>query len=71
MVDIRMHLKPVQQKTWRIGVLAYPGCMGTQVFGLAELLRLALDLAEARHPGAHARLDVQVLGLRGRKNGSA
>ena len=55
-----------EQKTWRIGVLAYPGCMGTQVFGMAELLRLALDLAEARRPGAHALLDVQVLGLRGR-----
>lgn len=61
-----MQTTTTEQKTWRIGVLAYPGCMGTQVFGMAELLRLALDLAEARRPGAHALLDVQVLGLRGR-----
>lgn len=66
MVNICMYSQPTQSKTWRIGVLAYPGCMGTQVFGMAELLRLALDLAEARRPGAHALLDVQVLGLRGR-----
>lgn len=61
-----MHPQPIKHKTWRIGVLAYPGCMGTQLFGMAELLRLALDLAEARRPGAHPLLDVQVLGLRGR-----
>jgi transcriptional regulator GlxA family with amidase domain len=66
MVNTVMHSAPTTLKTWRIGVLAYPGCMGTQVFGMAELLRLALDLAEARRPGGHAVLDVQVLGLRGR-----
>ena len=66
MVNISMPFETAEPKTWRIGVLAYPGCMGTQVFGMAELLRLALDLAEARRPGAHALLDVQVLGLRGR-----
>jgi transcriptional regulator GlxA family with amidase domain len=53
-------------KTWRIAVLAYPGSMGTQVFGLAELLRLAMDLAQARSPGAHPLLQVQIVGLRGR-----
>jgi transcriptional regulator GlxA family with amidase domain len=66
MANIRMQTPPATYKTWRIGVLAYPGCMGTQVFGMAELLRLALDLAEARRPGAHPLLEVQVLGLRGR-----
>ncbi len=59
-------LLPPARKTWRIAVLAYPGCMGTQVFGMAELLRLALDLADARRPGAHPLLEVQVVGLRGR-----
>lgn len=53
-------------KAWRIAVLAYPASMGTQVFGMAELLRLALDLAEARRPGAHPQLEVQIVGLRGR-----
>ena len=43
--------------------------MGTQVFGMAELLRLALDLAEARRPGAHPLLEVQIVGLRGRVPG--
>ena len=57
---------PAPPKTWRIAVLAYPGSMGTQVFGMAELLRLALDLAEARRPGAHPLLEVQIVGLRGR-----
>ena len=57
---------PPAHRTWRIAVLAYPGSMGTQVFGMTELLRLALDLAEARNPGAHPLLDVQIVGLRGR-----
>lgn len=54
------------RKTFRIAVLAYPGSMGTQVFGLAELLRLALDLADARRPGAHPLFEVHIVGLRGR-----
>lgn len=70
MVNIAMAVSkpssPPARKTWRIAVLAYPGSMGTQVFGMAELLRLALDLAEARRPGAHPLLEVQIVGLRGR-----
>lgn len=70
MVNIAMPvskpLSPPARRTWRIAVLAYPGSMGTQVFGMAELLRLALDLAEARRPGAHPLLEVQIVGLRGR-----
>jgi transcriptional regulator GlxA family with amidase domain len=49
----------------RIALLAYPGCMGTQLFGMAELLRLALDLAHARHPGALPSLRIDIVGLRG------
>lgn len=40
--------------------------MGTQLFGLAEMLRLALDLALARHPTHKPRLSVSIVGLRGR-----
>lgn len=56
---------PPPQKTWRIAVLAYPGCMGTQVFGMAEVLRLALDVAQAQRPHKHALLVVEIVGVRG------
>lgn len=54
------------RKTGRIAVLAYPGSMGMQVFGMAEVLRLALDLAVARRPGSPPALQVQIVGLHGR-----
>lgn len=39
--------------------------MGTQVFGIAEVLRMAQDMAQARPTVSPTKLDVQVLGLHG------
>jgi transcriptional regulator GlxA family with amidase domain len=61
-----LHPPAPERKRLRIAVLAYPGCMGMQVFGMAELLRLALDLTKARKPEARPLLDVHIVGLRGR-----
>ncbi len=36
----------------RIALLAYPGCLGTELLGLADLLRLAGQLAQAMGPEA-------------------
>lgn len=52
-------------KPLRIAVLAYPGCMGTQVFGIAEVLRLAMDIANTLRQPPHRPLDLQLIGLRG------
>lgn len=52
-------------KPLRIAVLAYPGCMGTQVFGISEVLRLAVDIADTLRQRAHRPFDLQVIGLRG------
>lgn len=57
---------PAKSSGFRIAILAYPGCMGTQVFGLAEVLRLAVDLANTLQPDAGTEpLCVEVIGLRG------
>ncbi len=50
----------------RIAVLAYPGCMGTQVFGMAEVMRLGADIAKTLHARGGTPFDIQLIGLRGR-----
>ena len=52
-------------KPLRIAVLAYPGCMGTQVFGISDVLRLAVDIANTLHHPPQKPFDVCVIGLRG------
>lgn len=53
-------------KTWRIAVLAYPGCMGTQVFAISDLLGMACHMARALQPGGDVPYTLRVIGLRGR-----
>ena len=50
----------------RVAVLAYAGCMGTQVFGIAEVLRLGADIAKTLRPDPAPAFDIQIVGLRGR-----
>jgi len=53
-------------KPLRIAVLAYPGCMGTQVFGISEVLRLAADIGRTQGDKPVAPFDITVIGLNGR-----
>jgi transcriptional regulator GlxA family with amidase domain len=54
------------ERPLRIAVLAYAGCMGTQVFGISELLRLAADIAHTFHGRAATPFEIEIVGLRGR-----
>ena len=54
------------KKPLRIGILAYTGCMGTQVFGIAEVLAIAVDIAGAATTEGSSCFDVQIVGVGGR-----
>ena len=71
--------KPVSssvRQPLRIAILAYPGCMGTEVFGVADVLLIASHVAASmqrarrthapRSAPALAPFEVQVIGLTGR-----
>lgn len=73
MVNIAKHTVPPltpPKKPLRIAILAYEACMGTQIFGLADVLLIASHMAShmATTPGAggHRPFDVHVVGLAGR-----
>lgn len=51
----------------RIAILAYTGCMGTQVFGIAEVLRIASDLGGVLGGRTDKPFDIEVIGLSGRR----
>ena len=48
-----------------IALLAYPGCMGTEIFALADVLLIANHMAQAMAPGKHAPFAVQVVSVAG------
>ena len=52
-------------KPRRIGILAYEGCMGTEIFGVADVLRIAGHIARALGDAGPAPFDVQVIGVTG------
>jgi transcriptional regulator GlxA family with amidase domain len=54
-------------KTVRIAVLAYGDCMPTQLFGIADVLRIASDIDDSLGSKRGVRLDVELVGLPGRK----
>jgi len=54
-------------KNIRIAVLAYTGCMPTQLFGVADVLRIAADIDRAMGAKRGVSLDVELVGLPGRK----
>ena len=49
----------------RIALLAYPGCLGTELFGLADLLRLAGQLGQALGQPPKVALELHMVSLRG------
>lgn len=54
------------KKPFRIGILAYTGCMGTQVFGIAEVMAIAVDIAGSATREGSSCFDVQIVGVGGR-----
>jgi len=48
-----------------IAVLAYPGCMGTEIFALADVLLIANHMAQAMEPDKHPPFAVQVVSVTG------
>lgn len=53
-------------KTMRIAILAYDGCMGTEVFGVADVLRMAGHIGRALGGPPQVQFEVRVIGLGGR-----
>lgn len=51
-------------KPRRIAILAYAGCMGTEIFGVADVLRIAGHIARAMGSTGAEPFDVQVIGVR-------
>lgn len=47
-----------------IALLAYSGCMGTELFGVADFLLIARRLAAALAPGQHVALQARIVGAR-------
>lgn len=54
-------------KQLRIAVLAYDGCMPTQLFGISDVMRIAGDMDLAHGSKRGLRLDVEMVGLSARK----
>jgi transcriptional regulator GlxA family with amidase domain len=48
---------------FRIAILAYQGCMGTEIFAIADVLLIATHMAKAMGKTVDAPFDVQVIGL--------
>lgn len=57
---------PKKPKVVRIAILAYAGCMGAEIFAVADVLLIASHIARALRKAASAPFDVQVVGLGGR-----
>lgn len=47
-----------------IAILAYPGCMGTQLFALADFVRIASHVASALDPGRNPPMAVRLVAAR-------
>lgn len=52
-------------KTLRIALLAYRGCMATQLFGIADVLRIASQIDSFRRGSARVDFDVQMVAIGG------
>ena len=52
-------------ETQHISLLAYPGCMGMEIFGLCDTLLLANRVAQALEPGGAPLFSVSVISLSG------
>lgn len=61
-----MPTPPPVSRPLRIAVLAYPGCMGTQVFAVSDVLGMASHMARVIQPGRDVPYGLRVIGLRSR-----
>ena len=52
-------------KTLRIALLAFRGCMATQLFGVADVLRIASQIDAYRHGGPRVHFDVHMVATAG------
>lgn len=57
---------PQKTKPVRIAILAYAGCMATEIFAVADVLLIATHIARALRKAASPPYDVEVVGLGGR-----
>src|SRR6187401_3164701 len=57
---------PSKTKPVRIAILAYAGCMATEIFAVADVLLIASHVAHAMRKTSSPPFDVQVVGLGGR-----
>ncbi len=57
---------PKKSKPLRIAILAYAGCMATEIFAVADVLLIAGHIAHAMRKPVSPAFEVQVVGLRGR-----
>ncbi len=57
---------PPKSKPLRIAILAYAGCMATEIFAVADVLLIASHVARAMRKAASPPFEVQVVGLGGR-----
>lgn len=58
---------PKNGRRLRIAILAYAGCMGMQVFGISEVLRIGSDMGDMLEGRQDKPFDIQVIGLSGRR----
>jgi len=60
--------RPLPQKTKpvRIAILAYAGCMATEIFAVADVLLIATHVAHALRKTASPPFEIQIVGLGGR-----
>jgi transcriptional regulator GlxA family with amidase domain len=54
-----------RMKTLRIALLAYRGCMATQLFGIADVLRIASRIDTLRHGSARVHFDLHMVAVGG------
>jgi transcriptional regulator GlxA family with amidase domain len=52
-------------KTLRIALLAYRGCMATQLFGIADILRIASQIDRFQHGSARVHFEVHMVAIGG------
>jgi transcriptional regulator GlxA family with amidase domain len=52
-------------KSLRIALLAYPGCMATQLFGISDVLHIASQIDAFRHGNARVDFDVHIVATSG------
>jgi transcriptional regulator GlxA family with amidase domain len=55
----------IKSRTLRIAILAYDGCMGLEIFGVADVLLVANLVAQGMGKAQHVAFDIHVVGLQG------